>query len=76
MEYFSSSNCRVDFASSARAAENRTSWKERDCCEFICGAPKKPSKVMGYNRIETKLQSYPKNKSKWLALRTKRALYH
>ena len=26
----------MDFASSARAAENRM---EKDCCEFICGAP-------------------------------------
>ena len=30
----------MDFASSARAAENRTRClMERDCCEFICGAP-------------------------------------
>ena len=27
----------MDFASSTRAAENRS--MERDCCEFICGAP-------------------------------------
>ena len=26
----------MDFASSTRAAENRSRW---DCCEFICGAP-------------------------------------
>ena len=28
----------MDFASSIRAAGNRTRW-ERDYCEFICGAP-------------------------------------
>ena len=26
----------MDFASSTRAAENKM---EKDCCEFICGAP-------------------------------------
>ena len=29
----------MDFASSTRAAENRTLRKEMDCCELICGAP-------------------------------------
>ena len=30
----------MDFASSTRAAENKTKWKDGKgyCCEFICGA--------------------------------------
>ena len=40
----------MDFASSTRAAENRTRWKGIVANSSV--VPRRPSKVMGYNRIE------------------------
>ena len=39
----------MDFASSTRAAENRTRWKGIVVTEVICDAPQ-PSKAMGIKR--------------------------
>ena len=41
----------MDFASSTRTAENRTRWKGVVANSSV--VPRRPSKVMGYNRIET-----------------------
>ena len=40
----------MDFASSTRAAENRSRWKR--IVAYSSVVPRRPSKVMGYNRIE------------------------
>ena len=40
----------MDFASPTRAAENRTRWEGIDANSSV--VPRRPSKVMGKNRIE------------------------
>ena len=40
----------MDFASPTRAAENRTTWKGNVANSSV--VPQRPSKVMGYNRID------------------------
>ena len=40
----------MDFASSTRADENRSSWKGNVANSSV--VPRRPSKVMGYNRLE------------------------
>ena len=40
----------MDFASSTRAAENRSRWKRIVANSSV--VPRRPSKVMGQNRIE------------------------
>ena len=42
----------MDLASSTRTAENRTRWKGV-VANSSSVVPRRPSKVMGYNRIET-----------------------
>ena len=41
----------MDFASSTRAAENRTRWKGIVANSSV--VPRQPSKVMGYDRIDS-----------------------
>ena len=43
----------MDIASSTRAAENRTRWNGIDANSSM--VPQRPSKVVGYNRIEIEL---------------------
>ena len=46
----------MDFASSTRAAENRSRWKVVVANSSV--VPRRPSKVMGLNRIEYSSQKF------------------
>ena len=47
----------MDFASSTRVAENRTRWKGIVANSSV--VPRRPSKVMGSNRIDSNAVSIP-----------------